>query len=63
MRANARDTESLVCRMQDKASFVGWIVVLATKSEVLSVAVRKYYECQNPKSMTSKRKVLCVWLG
>lgn len=64
MRASMKGTESLVCRMKDKASFVGRMVVLATvggsrycSSEILQE------ECQDPKSMKSKRKILCVWLG
>ena len=64
MRASMRETESLVCRMKDKASFVRRIVVLATVggSRYRSSKILQE-ECQDPKLMKSKSKVLCVWLG
>ena len=59
-----RETESLVCRMKNKASFVRRIVVLATVggSRYRSLKILQE-ECQDPKSVESKRKILCVWLG
>lgn len=60
-----RETESLVCRMKDKASFVGRIVVLATVGDSRCRSSRILQEeCQNPKSIKSKERFCaCGWVS